>query len=92
MRIKVGDLYFGLRNDGFANIVGIDRGYHFLQDELIIPDKVVHKDHDYIVNSIDKNAFCSLNRIKKFVIPKTVLCIGEYAFYRSGLEKNTIFT
>ena len=87
MRIKVGDLYFGLRNDGFANVVGIDRGYHFLQDELIIPDKVVHKGHDYIVNSIDSYVFSSLSRIKKYVIPKTIQIIENQAFNRSGLEK-----
>ena len=53
MRIKVGNLYFGLKNDGFANVVGIDReNYSFLEEELIIPDKVEYKDRNYIVNSI----------------------------------------
>lgn len=88
MRIKVGDLYFGLKNDGFANVVGIDReNYSFLEEELIIPDKVEYKDRNYIVNSIDIYAFSNLGRIKKFVIPKTVRIIKEYAFYNNDLEK-----
>lgn len=93
MRIKVGDLYFGLRNDGFANVVGIDReNYLFLGEELIIPDKVEYKDRSYIVNSIDSYAFSNLGRLKKFVIPKTVRIIKEFAFYNNYLEKNSIFT
>ena len=87
MRIKVGDLYFGLRNDGCANVVGINRENYLLLEELIIPDKVEYKDRNYTVNSIDKYAFSSLNIVKKIVIPKTVRIIGEYAFYRSDLEK-----
>lgn len=88
MRIKVGDLYFGLRNDGFANVVGIDReNYLLIEEELIIPDKVEYKDRNYIVNSIDNYAFSNLGRIKKFVIPKTVRIIREIAFYNSNLEK-----
>lgn len=53
MKIKVGDLYFGLRNDGFANVVGIDRKYYLLlEEELIIPDKVEYKDRNYIISLI----------------------------------------
>lgn len=88
MRIRVGDLYFGLRNDGFANVTGIDReNYLLLDEELIIPDKIEYKDRNYIVNSIDSHAFSDLGRIKRFVIPKTVRIIRECAFYQSGLEK-----
>ena len=88
MRIRVGDLYFGLRSDGFANVVGIERkNYLLLEEELIIPDKVEYKDCNYIVNSIDKFAFSNLDRLKKFVIPKTVRIIKEHAFHNSGLEK-----
>ena len=88
MRIKVGALYFGLENDGFANVVGIDGEYYLpLEEDLIIPDKVEYKDRNYIVNSIDIYAFSFLGRIKKFVIPKTVRIIREKAFYNSNLEK-----
>lgn len=89
MRIKVGNLYFGLRNDGFANVVGFDREKYrlFIKEELIIPDKVEYKDRNYIVNSIDSYAFSNLGIIKKFVIPKTVRIIRENAFYNSDLEK-----
>lgn len=87
MRIKVGNLYFGLRNNGVANVVGIDReNYLFLKEELIIPDKVEYKDHNYIVNYIDNGVFSNC-RIKKIVIPKTVRIIRETAFYNSNLEK-----
>lgn len=87
MKIKIGDLYFSLRKNRTASVIGFDRSTIFHKEDLVIPDNIEYKDHSYTINTIKSLAFKNTSSIRKIIIPKTVRIIEKFAFYNSELEE-----
>lgn len=87
MPIRIGDLYYYLNDeDDYAEVTYqyelSEDNYAFLPEntKLVIPSEVTYNEKTYDVRYINSGAFRNCGKIRKVVIPGSVLIVGSSAF------------
>lgn len=75
--VTISEFDFSLNNQDTTAL--IDK-YNGKLSELVIPDKIISDDIEYIVTSINRLAFSGNKDLTKVHIPNTILQIGSQAF------------
>lgn len=94
-KIKIGDLYYELNEDGTARVTysyfysqnGYNSAFNYeylYGSDVVIPSTVDYKGKTYTVNEIGYAAFRYAPFIDSVTLPETVLSIDDYAFYKCG--------
>lgn len=64
---------------------GFSRSYstsNYTLTDIVIPEKIIYQDEEYLVTSIGKDAFYNCLKLEHIQVPDNIVSIGEYAFYK----------
>lgn len=86
---EVNGIFYSITSDSTA-CVTYDENLSGHNGDIVIPEIVSLEGKEYVVNSIDKNAFYGSTGLTSIEIPSTVTTIGNNAFYGcTGLKELT---
>lgn len=79
---KIDNLYYRITSDSTVAIAPKDKkgGNKALAGDIVIPERVKKGKKEYVVTSVDTEAFKDCEKIKSITLPNTVIEIGGYAF------------
>ena len=84
-KVLVDGIYFFLNDSSLTAEVTNDESYPYSGD-VVIPASVDYNNLTYSVTSIGSSAFYECTGLTSIDIPESVVTIGEFAFYGSGLS------
>ena len=96
-RVRIGDLYYNLcAKTKTAEVTYKSCNNHSSYNQgwdittVNIPSTITFKKNHYAVTSIGNHAFANCGNLNSIQLPSSITCIGDYAFWGSGLIAITL--